>query len=99
MTIYALQHLAAEPLGIIGEALEAVGIDAEYVRLFAGEPVPDDMRKVAGLAVMGGSMSVYEQEQYPFLSKEIRLIEAALRAGKPVLGMPWEPAPRNGAGC
>ena len=85
--VYALQHLAAEPLGIIGEALEAVGIDAEYVRSFAGEPVPDDMREVAGLVVMGGSMSVYEQERYPFLSKEIRLIEAALKAEKPVLGI------------
>jgi GMP synthase (glutamine-hydrolysing) len=85
--VYALQHLAAEPLGIIGEALEAVGIDAEYVRLFAGEPVPDNMRDVAGLVVMGGSMSVYEQDQYPFLAHEIRLIEATLKAEKPVLGI------------
>ena len=85
--VYALQHLAAEPLGVIGEALEAGGIEAEYVRLFAGEPVPDDMRDAAGLVVMGGSMSVYERNQYPFLSQEIRLIEAALKVEKPVLGI------------
>lgn len=86
-TVYALQHLAAEPLGIIGEALEARGVAAEYVRLFDGEPVPDDMRDAAGLIVMGGSMGAYEQDKYPFLSREIRLIEAALKAEKPVLGI------------
>lgn len=85
--VYALQHLPAEPLGIIGEALKAGNIDAEYVRLFAGERVPVDMNHAAGLVVMGGSMSVYEQKQYPFLSHEIRLIEAALKAEKPVLGI------------
>lgn len=85
--VYALQHLAAEPLGVIGEALEAEGVDAEYVRLFEGEPVPDEMRDAAGLIVMGGSMGAYEQDKYPFLSREIRLIEAALKAEKPVLGI------------
>jgi GMP synthase (glutamine-hydrolysing) len=86
-TVYALQHLAAEPLGVIGDALEAGGVDAEYVRLFEGEPVPDDMQDAAGLVVMGGSMSAYEQDKYAFLSREIRLIEAALKAEKPVLGI------------
>jgi GMP synthase (glutamine-hydrolysing) len=85
--LWVLQHLAAEPLGIIGDALEAGGIDAEYIRVFAGAPVPSDMNGAAGLVVMGGSMGVYEQHKYPFLSDEIRLIEAALRAGNPVLGI------------
>jgi GMP synthase (glutamine-hydrolysing) len=85
--LWVLQHLAAEPLGIIDEALEAGSIDAKYVRLFEGEPVPGDMSDAAGLVVMGGSMGVYEQDQHPFLSHEIRLIEAALKAEKPVLGI------------
>lgn len=85
--LWVLQHLAAEPLGIIGEALEAGGIDAEYVRVFAGDPVPGDMNGAAGLVVMGGSMAVYEQGEYPFLSHEIRLMEVALKAEKPVLGI------------
>ncbi len=86
-TVYALQHVFAEPLGIIDEALEASGIGAEYIRVFAGNPVPGDMTGAAGLVVMGGSMGVYEQAEYPFLSQEIRLIEAALKAEKPVLGV------------
>ena len=85
--VYALQHVAAEPLGIIGDALEAGGIGVEYVHVFAGKPVPGDMNGAAGLVVMGGPMGVYEQAEYPFLLQEIRLIEAALKAEKPVLGV------------
>lgn len=85
--IYAIQQLATEPLGIIGEALEAGGIEADYIRVFEGEPVPNDMNGASGLLVMGGPMGVYEQNEYPFLSDEIRLIERALRAEKPVLGI------------
>jgi GMP synthase (glutamine-hydrolysing) len=85
--VYALQHVAAEPLGIIGDALKAGGIGVEYVHVFAGKPVPGDMTGAAGLVVMGGPMGVYEQAEYPFLSQEIRLIEAALKAEKPVLGV------------
>ena len=86
-TVRVLQHLAAEPSGLIGEALGVRGIDAECVRVFAGEGIPGDMSGAAGLVVMGGSMGVYEQQKYPFLADEIRLIEAALRAEKPVLGI------------
>jgi GMP synthase (glutamine-hydrolysing) len=85
--ILALQHLAAEPLGTIGDALEASGIEAGYIRVFAGEPVPIEMNGAEGLVVMGGSMGVYQQNEYPFLSLETRLIEAALREEKPVLGI------------
>ena len=85
--VYALQHVTAEPLGIIGDALEAGRIGVEYVHVLAGEPVPGDMTGVAGLVVMGGSMGVYEQAEFPFLSQEIRLIDAALQAEKPVLGV------------
>jgi len=85
--VYVLQHLAAEPLGIIGDALEARDIEARCVRVFAGEQVPNEMSEAAGLVVMGGSMGVYEQHQYPFLADEIRLIETALKAEKPVLGI------------
>jgi GMP synthase (glutamine-hydrolysing) len=85
--VYALQHVATEPLGTIAEALHARGIDVEYVRVYAGEAVPASLADAAGLVVMGGPMGVYEQKKLPFLRDEIRLIERALGAEKPVLGV------------
>jgi GMP synthase (glutamine-hydrolysing) len=40
-----------------------------------------------GLIVLGGPMNVDQQDQYPHLKVEMRLIEEALRQNKPVLGI------------
>ncbi len=56
------------------------------MRSFEGQPIPKDMKGAGGLIVMGGPMGVYEQDRYPFLRDEMRLIENALALGKPVLG-------------
>lgn len=74
-------------MGRIGDALEARGIAADYVRVFAGEAVPESLGDAAGLVVMGGPMGVYEQDRLPFLRDELRLIESAVNAGRPVLGV------------
>lgn len=87
MKVYALQHVATEPLGTIEDGLRARGVSAEYVRVYAGEPVPASLNDAAGLVVMGGPMGVYERDELPFLTDEMRLIERALGDGKPVLGV------------
>ena len=87
MEVYVLQHIHCETLGTIADALKSKGIAAHYLRSFAGEPVPRDMADAAGLIIMGGPMGVYEQDLYPYLREELRLIETALRQGKPVLGV------------
>lgn len=85
--VWVLQHVNCETLGTITDALQALGIRHEYVRTFKGEPVPKEMGDGAGLIVMGGPMGVYEQNACPFLADEIHLIEKALSAQKPILGV------------
>lgn len=85
--VWVLQNAGCETLGTIAGALDAVGVSPKYVRAFEGEPVPGNMGDAAGLIVMGGPMGVYEHGRYPFLRDEMRLIELALRAEKPVLGV------------
>jgi GMP synthase (glutamine-hydrolysing) len=86
-TVCAIQHLACETPGLIAEVLEAQGIAIEYVRPFEQQAVPSSLSRYDGLVVMGGPMGVYEQDAYPFLRDEICLVEQALRADKPVLGV------------
>ncbi|MBI4482983.1 MAG: gamma-glutamyl-gamma-aminobutyrate hydrolase family protein, partial [Acidobacteria bacterium] len=45
------------------------------------------MSDAVGLIVMGGPMGVYDRARYPFLVDEMRLMEQALQARKPVLGV------------
>jgi len=85
--VWVLQHVPCETLGIIADVLAAANLSPQYVRTFAGEPVPRDMRDAVGLVVMGGPMGVYEHTQYPHLRAEMRLIERALGENKPVLGV------------
>ena len=86
-TVCAIQHVACETPGLIAEVLEAQGIAVEHIRPFQQQAVPRSLDGHAGLVLMGGPMGVYEQDQYPFLKDEIRLIRQAVRAGKPVLGV------------
>jgi GMP synthase (glutamine-hydrolysing) len=85
--VVAIQHVPCETVGRIGDALTAVGITIEQVRTFEGQPVPKAMEGIGGLVIMGGPMGVYEQDRYPFLRQEIRLIEQVLQKDKPVLGV------------
>jgi GMP synthase (glutamine-hydrolysing) len=85
--VLVLQHHPVENLGVIAEALASAALAWQYVRAFAGQPIPSDMKGAGGLVIMGGPMGVYEQDRYPFLREEMRLIEAAIKQGKPVLGV------------
>ena len=85
--VIAIQHVHCETLGIIEEVLAGSGLRPRHVRVFDDEPVPLEMEGAAGLIVMGGPMGVYEQESYPHLRDEMRLIEGALKEERPVLGV------------
>lgn len=84
-TILVLQHAKCETPGLIADVLK--GYTLQTVRSYDGEPVPAELGDAAGLVVMGGPQSVYEQEKFPYLLDELHLIEHALRATKPILGV------------
>jgi GMP synthase (glutamine-hydrolysing) len=85
--ILVLQHVHSEPLGTISDALDSRGLSYRYVRSYDGEDIPADLGGAVGLVIMGGPMGVYEQDRYPFLKDEMRLIEQALSRGILVLGV------------
>src|SRR5258708_34513834 len=56
--------------------------DATVVDLAAAEVAAADL-----LVVLGVPIGAYEEELYPFLKDELRVIEHRLAAGRPVLGI------------
>jgi GMP synthase (glutamine-hydrolysing) len=82
--VLIVQHEPFEGPGTLRDALE--GCELRVVRTFAGDPVPGELAE-DGLVVLGGGMSVYEADRYPYLRDEMRLLHAALRDGRPVLGI------------
>ncbi len=82
-----LRHTQAEGLGLIASVLRELGVHHRYLDLPRGEPAPRDLRGVGGLIILGGPMAAYEPERYPFLATESTLVERAITAGRPVLGV------------
>ncbi|HKC60150.1 MAG TPA: type 1 glutamine amidotransferase, partial [Myxococcales bacterium] len=82
--VLVVQHEPFEGPGTLGETLS--GCELRLVRTFAGDPVPARLAE-DGLVVLGGGMGVYEADRHPYLREEMRLLEAAVREGLPVLGI------------
>ena len=82
-----LQHIGCEDLGTIEQAMIHRGISYRYVRLFDGDPLPEDIKNYSGLIILGGPMNVYEEDVYPYLKGEDILIKEAIKRRIPVLGI------------
>ena len=82
-----IQHSTIDRPGLLGETLEATGISLCVIRPDVGERVPECLEDFAGLVLGGGPQGAYEQDRYPYLSKECALVRRAASEGKPVLGL------------
>lgn len=58
----------------------------EYTRLYNGEELPD-VGEFDMAAVMGGTMNIYETEQYPWLEDEKLWLKKVVEAEIPVIGI------------
>ena len=82
--VLIVQHEPFEGPGTLRDALG--GCELRLVRTFAGDPVPAGLEE-DGLVVLGGGMGVSEADRYPHLRDEMKLLRAAARRGRPVLGI------------
>lgn len=85
-TIYAIQHLAFEDLGVMEDVFYQLGFRVRYF-----EAGVDDLSKAfqhKGLTIiLGGPIGVYETDDYPFLQQEIYLLKVRLEENLPTLGI------------
>ena len=86
MRALVLEHLRSNPVGLYGDLLAERGIVFDRVLLDAGDPLPD-WRRYDLLVVMGGGMSAYQEDDYPWLVREKTAIREAVHAGVPYFGV------------
>lgn len=84
-----LQHVDYVGPGRIVPVFRDFGIPTEVRRLFAGDEAPTDLDEIRVLVVLGGPMGVSDigSEQYPFLAKEVAVLQRLIAADRPVLGI------------
>lgn len=82
-----IRHLAFEDLGSLANALLQQNYTVTYLeagldRLSDINPIMPDL-----LIILGGPIGAYDEQNYPFLSDELRLLESRLKADLPTLGI------------
>ena len=85
--VLVFQHDAFEELGVFAEVLEKQRESYRVVRTFHGETPAEDWDRIKALIVLGGPISSFDEEQFPFLRWEKRIIRAAIDDGISVLGI------------
>ncbi len=84
--ILVIYHVPHERLGTFEPVFKEKGLALNAFNGASAKPHPP-VSAFDGLVVLGGPMGVYEQARYPFIKKEIQLIQQALKAKKPILGV------------
>ncbi len=82
-----IQHVAIEGPGRLGEALLEAGLDVVLTRVDRGDEVPPTLFDEDALVILGGPMSATQHGELKHLRREMALLELALMADKPVLGI------------
>ena len=85
--VLIVENFPATPPGIVGDALDEAGIEADRRRADLGEPLPADPSAHDGIVVLGGGQSALDDADYPYLPALADLTRAFGESGKPVLGI------------
>ncbi|MBF0460212.1 MAG: type 1 glutamine amidotransferase [Magnetococcales bacterium] len=86
MRIHALLHVPFEGLAHIGTWARQHGHAVSSTRFFQCDRLPA-LDQVDFLIIMGGPMSIHDEDFFPWLIEEKQWIAQAIQAGKPVLGI------------
>lgn len=86
MRAHYLQHVAFEGLGSIEPWLLTAGFELSSTRFFESSALPD-LDGIDLLIVMGGPMSVHDEDRLPWLRIEKEFIRRAVEGKKAVLGV------------
>jgi GMP synthase (glutamine-hydrolysing) len=83
----ALRHVAFEDLGLLSSVLDRAGWDVAFCEAAIDDLGHASIENADLLIVLGGPIGVYEAEAYPFLTREIQLLERRLKQERPTLGI------------
>lgn len=86
MRAHYLQHVPFEGLGTIQAWLGDAGYSITKTQFYKSPELPD-VSEIDFLVVMGGPMSVNDEDAFPWLEAEKRFIRDVIETGLPVLGV------------
>jgi GMP synthase (glutamine-hydrolysing) len=86
-TAVAVRHLAFEDMGCFEAAFEQSDFEIRYHDI-GTRPLTELMTAPPELlVVLGGPIGAYEEDRYPFLSEELRVLKQRLEQNMPTMGI------------
>lgn len=85
--VLALRHIMVEHLGAFEPRLREAGASISYVDLAQGGKLPSSHQDYDVLFILGGPMSVNDEDKLDWLRPEKRFVREAVSAGKTVMGL------------
>lgn len=86
-TALALRHIHFEDLGTLEPLLRERGFDVRYLDPSVNDLTAVDAASPDLIVALGGPIGAFDEDTYPFLAAELRLIEQRLASGRPLLGI------------
>lgn len=86
LRIHCIQHVAFEKPAVIEDWAIENEHQITFTHIYKKEVLPE-IENIDFLLIMGGPMSVYEEEKYPWITKELNYIKDCIQTGKAVLGI------------
>lgn len=86
LRVHFTEHVSWEKPAYIGQLVYKYGYSYTTTALYRQESLPE-AGDIDLLVMMGGPMSVHDEQAFPWLRNEKKLAEAMIEAGKPVLGV------------
>jgi GMP synthase (glutamine-hydrolysing) len=83
----AIRHIAFEDLGSLAEVLTEREYKIKYVEAHSDNLTHLIDQQPDLLIILGGPIGIYDEEDYPFLSTEIQILQARLARDLPTLGI------------
>ncbi len=82
-----IRHIAFEDLGSLADVLEQHNYVVKYVEAGFDNIAEIDALRTDLLVILGGPIGAYDEQDYPFLTDELRLLKLRLEADLPTLGI------------
>jgi GMP synthase (glutamine-hydrolysing) len=86
-SVLAIRHVHFEDLGSFEPVLTEAGYQVRYCDVGLDELEGIDPLAPDILVALGGPIGVYEDDKYPFIRDELRLLRERLAARRPTLGL------------
>ena len=87
MKILYLQFIDIEGPETLEQFFIGKGYESDIIRLYKGQPLPENLNAFSAVVCLGGPMNVYEEEKYPHLKWVDILIKDILKKEIPYLGL------------